>query len=634
MNLPTVYALRLTKVLNRLSLQTILTVPFVIQVIAVVGVVGYLSFKNGQATVNDLASQLRSELTARILQQLETTIEQPYVINQINANSLRQGDIDVSTGKGEHQFWQQAKVFASTNLIYCATEKDGAFLGVGRSKGGLGDSLQSQVANPATDRYMYYYEVGSSGRQSFLRSKGNKRYDPRLRPWYKAAKLKGEPTWSEVYLDFDALVPVITANTPVYNNANGQLLGVCATDIILSEELNSFLRSLKISKTGIAFIAEPSGLLIASSTPEPITLGHGEDTKLLIASQSSNPLIREIAQHLSNRFHGLDHVETSQLNFLLDNKRQYLEVVRFRDQRGLDWIVVLAVPEDDFMEQINSNTQITFLLCVVALLVAILIGLLLTQWLTRPLLQLSTTAKEIARGEWDKVIALDRSDAIGDLSQSFSTMAHQLKESFTTLEQRIEERTIELTQLNQELERLAHTDGLTQTANRRYFDYYLEKEWRRLTRQQQSLALILCDVDHFKQFNDTYGHQAGDFCLQQVAQVLTQTVRCSADLVARYGGEEFAVVLSNTDIHEAIHIAQRISTTLREMQLPHHTSEKQQITISMGLATIIPNSKNTPQSLVAAADRALYSAKSNGRDCYCVASDWILNESSQEPEEA
>ena len=298
-----------------------------------------------------------------------------------------------------------------------------------------------------------------------------------------------------------------------------------------------------------------------------------------------------------------------------------MEVVRFNDEHGLDWIVVLAVPEGDFMGQINRNTQITVLLCILALLATILIGLLITRWLTQPLLQLNSTAKEIAKGEWNKTIELDRADVIGDLSRSFSTMARQLKEAFTTLEQRIEERTIELVQLNQELQQLAHVDGLTQAANRRYFDRYLEKEWQRLAREQQPLTLILCDVDYFKLYNDTYGHQAGDRCLQQITQVLTQATQRPADLVARYGGEEFAIVLSNTDINGAIHLAQKISAALREVQIPHIAAEKKRVTLSMGIATAIPSSRNTPHLLVAVTDRALYTVKLKGRDGYCVDTD-------------
>lgn len=609
------------KLFNRLSLQTVLTIPFVIQAIGVVGVVGYLSFKNGEEAVNNLASQLRSELTARILQQLQTTVEIPYVINQINANSIIQGDIDVATGKGEHQLWQQAKVFPSTSVIYCATEEDGAFLGVRRSLEGDRTTLEIQVASQATNREYRTYDVDLTGRRSFLRSKNSPNYDPRLRPWYRVTKSKGRATWSKVYLDFDTLLPTITANTPIYNGNDGQLLGVCATDIILSKELNDFLRGLEIGQSGIAFVVEPSGLLIASSTQEAIASSRGENTKLLAASESRDPLIRGATRHLSKVYSSLERVESSQLDFFLDGKRQYLEVVRFDDGHGLDWIIVLVVPEDDFMEQIHRNTRITILLCILALLVTIFMGLLLARWLTQPLLQLSATAKEIAKGEWDRVIELDRCDVIGDFSRSFSAMARQLQESFTSLEEQVKERTIELIQLNQELERLAHSDGLTQVANRRYFEVYLQQEWQRLAREKKPLSLILCDVDYFKRYNDTYGHQAGDRCLQQVARVLSQIVQRPADLVARYGGEEFAIILSNTNANGATHVTGKIMATLQQMQIPHDASDKKQVTLSMGIATTMPSAKETPHSLITAADRALYAAKSQGRDCYSVATE-------------
>ncbi|NEQ47279.1 MAG: hypothetical protein F6K00_28565 [Leptolyngbya sp. SIOISBB] len=389
---------RLYQLLNRLPLRTVITIPFVIQVVAVVGVVGYLSFRNGQLTVNTLASQLRTELTARILQQVEATIERPYVINQINANSFFRGDIDVLAEQGEHQFWQQAQVFPSTNLIYCATEREGAFLGVGRSQGGTGDGLQTYVANTQTGRYMYYYAMDATGRRSLLRSKSTEVYDPRIRPWYETTKQAGGPTWSQVYLDFQTLLPTITANTPIYDNQSGDLLGICATDIILSEELNDFLQHLKISKSGIAFILEPSGSLIASSTLEPITTGEGEKIKLLAASDSRDELIRRTTQYLNTMYETLDAVGSAQLSAYLNGHRHYIETVRFNDAYGLDWIVVLVVPESDFMAQIYQNTKVTIVLCCIAFVITILIGLCITQWLSWPLRRLSDVAQEISQG--------------------------------------------------------------------------------------------------------------------------------------------------------------------------------------------------------------------------------------------
>jgi len=612
--------LRLRHLFSQLPLQTVLTIPFVIQTVAVVGIVGYLSFKNGQKTVQTLSAHLRSELVARINQQLTTTVEQPYIINQINANSFLQGDIDILTGEGQHQFWQQVKVFPATNLVYCATETDGAFLGVGRSNGGIGQVLQAYTANPKTDRFMYTYGINDFGQRTHLQEKGIEQYDPRIRPWYEAAKARGEPTWSKVYLDFETLLPTITATTPVFSDQTQQLLGVCATDIILSEELNRFLHDLQISKSGIAYIVEPSGALIASSTSEATTKGNGHNTKLIHASDSKNPLIRHSVQHLSGKFQGLESVTSDEVFFTLEGETHYLEVVRFSDNHGLDWIVVLVVPESDFMEQINRNTQMTLALSILALLLTTVMGALITQWLTRPLNDLNERAKEIATGKWNEAVELDRGDVIGDLSRSFSAMAIQLKESFNTLEHRIEARTAELSKLNQELQRLANIDGLTQIANRRYFDQCLENEWETLILSREPLSLVLCDVDFFKKYNDTYGHQAGDTCLQQVAEVLKSSVHRATDLVARYGGEEFAIILSNTDEQGAMHVAQVMFKRLEKLAIPHQGTETGRITVSMGISTVVPTVRRNLRSLLTETDLALYEAKAKGRNQFCLSS--------------
>ncbi|MBX9254501.1 EAL domain-containing protein [Desmonostoc muscorum CCALA 125] len=174
----------------------------------------------------------------------------------------------------------------------------------------------------------------------------------------------------------------------------------------------------------------------------------------------------------------------------------------------------------------------------------------------------------------------------------------------------------QLQQANQELQRLASSDGLTQVANRRCFDDTFNAEWQRLAREQASLSLILCDVDYFKLYNDTHGHLAGDDALRHVAKAISQTVKHPADLVARYGGEEFAVILPNTDVEEAIAVAREIQTNIRALQLPHLNSQVSQfITLSLGVATITPHSQSSPATLIAAADQGLYQAKAQGRNC-------------------
>jgi diguanylate cyclase (GGDEF)-like protein len=168
---------------------------------------------------------------------------------------------------------------------------------------------------------------------------------------------------------------------------------------------------------------------------------------------------------------------------------------------------------------------------------------------------------------------------------------------------------------NLELQRLATVDGLTAIANRRRFDEYLDQQWHQLGRAHAPLSLILCDIDFFKLYNDTYGHPGGDECLQRVASVLRARVRRTADLAARYGGEEFAVILPSADAAGALHVAEAIQSEVRALQIVHPKSTVSQwVTLSLGVTTTIPSSDSLPATLIAAADKALYQAKAQGRD--------------------
>jgi diguanylate cyclase (GGDEF)-like protein/PAS domain S-box-containing protein len=165
------------------------------------------------------------------------------------------------------------------------------------------------------------------------------------------------------------------------------------------------------------------------------------------------------------------------------------------------------------------------------------------------------------------------------------------------------------------LENLSTTDGLTELPNRRRFDEFLNREWRRAMRDRSLLSLLLLDIDFFKEFNDHYGHLAGDDCLRQVAQVLKEVVQRPGDLFARYGGDEFACILSETDSKGAVALAERIRERVKAVNIPHFSSSAANyVTLSCGVATMIPESRQAPSDLLRLADGLLYSAKENGRD--------------------
>jgi diguanylate cyclase (GGDEF)-like protein/PAS domain S-box-containing protein len=172
-----------------------------------------------------------------------------------------------------------------------------------------------------------------------------------------------------------------------------------------------------------------------------------------------------------------------------------------------------------------------------------------------------------------------------------------------------------LKEANERLERLSASDGLTQVANRRCFDQTIEREWNRLKRTKKLLSLIMCDVDFFKLFNDTYGHQGGDDCLRSVAKALSETARRGGDFVARYGGEEFVVVLPETESEGAISVAEKIRLAVEKLSIAHSKSKVAPfVTLSLGVATVIPSDAGTPEFLIKCADNALYQAKSSGRN--------------------
>ena len=173
-----------------------------------------------------------------------------------------------------------------------------------------------------------------------------------------------------------------------------------------------------------------------------------------------------------------------------------------------------------------------------------------------------------------------------------------------------------LVQANEELEILAKMDGLTQIANRRAFDDQLNREWRRMIREDGEMCVMLCDVDHFKDFNDQYGHMAGDELLRAVAQTVATNAKRPGDLAARYGGDEFALILPNTPLEGAEHVAQMILEKSRHLELFESPSTLEaSVTLSIGICHSVPNKDLSPDRLLSGADAALYEAKNSGRNC-------------------
>jgi signal transduction histidine kinase/class 3 adenylate cyclase/ActR/RegA family two-component response regulator len=423
----------IAKISGTMPLRLALTLPFVAQTFAVVSIVGYLSFKNGQQAVQKLADSLQGEISGRIQEHLAHYLEKPYNIVQLNAGAAQLGKLrPQDIGETERSFWQQVKIFSSVRQIYLGT-KEGQFIGVSREESG-------QLVTRITENFprRSFYELDAFGdRTKLLRFEPN--YDLRKRPWYIGATAAESPIWTAIYTFFQGDLGITVAQ-PFYDT-QGDFRGIMAVDILLGQ-LSDFLRKIKISRSGQVFIMERSGAIVGSSTPEkPYITDASGKLQRLPAIDSTNPLTASAAKHIISSFN-LSLVEPPQkLQFQLNNQSNFVHILSYKDQVGLDWLVVVVIPENDFMDEINSNTRSTILLCIAALILSIIIGTLTARSLAKPILRLNAAAKHLAEGEWEHAIELDldRTDEVGQLAKSFTSMASQLQTSFATLENQNQE---------------------------------------------------------------------------------------------------------------------------------------------------------------------------------------------------
>ncbi|MGE5660546.1 MAG: ATP-binding protein [Actinomycetota bacterium] len=415
-----------SKASGQLPLRIVLVVPFLLQIFGTVGIVGYLSFKNGQKAVNDVARQLRDSVTERVQQHLQHYLNQPALIHQLNTDAAKRGELTFNDfQRSEYFLWQEIQNFDSLNSIYIGNQ-DGQFIYV-KHEGN--QRYLSKIVEQVPERKAYLLD--SQGQRTQLEKID--RYDPRIRPWYLKTIQTQQQNWSEVY-NFTSGELGITASK-LFFDRDGNFQGVMGVDLVLSL-INDFLNQINISPHGQVFIIERSGLLVATSTPEkPFVMNRADSqAKRIKVTDSHHPLTRAAAHYLTEHFGQLNQIQKSeQLDFSLEGKRQFLQVVPYQDKLGLDWLIIVVVPEADFMEQIQANNRTTILLCLAALGLATVLGIFTARWITRPLLELKNAATALSQGQFGRTVHFKRGDELGVLAHAFNKMAEQLQESFTAL---------------------------------------------------------------------------------------------------------------------------------------------------------------------------------------------------------
>ena len=423
-----------------ISLRLLLVAPFVVQIFAVVGITGYLALRNGQQSVSNLASQLTNKASYLVNQHLNSYLNTPPKINQINIDAIDIGLLNLQDfQKSGRYFWKQMQSYKVSAIGYALTNGD--FIGANYVK--EGSEIVIDEVSSRTNYKDYSYSTDLEGNR--VKVINIEDYFPLREPWYYETFQANRPVWTKVYAwNIKQGIFAVSVNQPIYGKKK-EIIGVIGTDLLLSS-ISIFLSQIEISPSAKIFVIERDGLLIASSNKENMFAITNDKSERLNILQSQDPLVRATAKYLQKKFGGFQPIQTGfqSSDFDYQGERQFLQVTPWRDRYGLDWLVVVVMPESDFMAQIHANTRITILLCIAALLIAILVGLITSRWLAKPIQSLSQAAAAIADGELETRVNIQAINELEVLSTSFNKMASELQESFENLEIKVADRTIEL----------------------------------------------------------------------------------------------------------------------------------------------------------------------------------------------
>mgnify|MGYP006269414657 CR=1 FL=1 len=446
---------------RKLRLRTTLVVPFILQLITTVSLVGYLSFRNGQKAVNDLANQLNNQISSRIEQHVINYLNKSQNTLLLTYMSIKSGNFSIEDFTGlRRYFWQIVNKGDFEGYISYGNEQ-GEFIGVEYQDDG---TVQLKIRTKATYPLRETYVLDQEGTPDKLLNTSN--YNTVTRPWYQAAKQAQKPTWSEIYPFFSRKNTVLGIS-PVYPvfDKNNQMLGVLCINIRLSQ-ITDFIDNLFISNNGQSFIMERSGNLVASSKiPQPFqVLGEGDKRTIerISALKTDNIVIKAMAEHIIERFGSFNTIQDNiSLKFQVNKAWYYGQILPIQDGRGIDWLTGVIVPETDFMEQIHKNNQNTIILCLIALGISVIIGLRTSYWITNPLLRLAKASQEVAKGNLDAKVYPSVIKEVAILSDSFNEMTYQLKELLEALrlanedlENRVQQRTQQLSAEKERSEQL------------------------------------------------------------------------------------------------------------------------------------------------------------------------------------
>ncbi len=558
--------------------KTLLIAPYLLVILSTVAIIGALSYRAGSNTVDNLSGQLLKETVHRIAQAVERHVSGSAAVLEsafplgVAAPTTLQGNLDGLRTR----FWLATSVHRDPNNYAYYGDREGRFFGLWRFSETEAE-LRLRVAGIGA-RVIYRF-TGISGALG-QPSVEERVFDPRERPWFRAAQGSAAPTWTSIYIDFKTAELVATRVRRV-NTASGDFAGVVATDLSL-QRVSAFLKRLSLSQNGLAMVVENDGQLIGVSRGPHLRMVDGKNLRLN-AADSDDPMVVATYKAVAAMSPGAHKLEPSAAVFKgPDGGLVQVGYAQLRDEAGLNWLIMVAVPRQDFLQDVQGIFRDAAGLGLLSALGVALIGLAVMGVLTRELGVLAAAVKRVSEGDMATPLTSDRNDELGALARSFGDMQRRLL-----------------------------TDTLTGLSNREAIVRRIEERVLQHRRRGDArpFAVIFIDLNAFKQVNDRFGHDVGDAVLREMALRLLQTVRLD-DMVARFAGDEFVVLLESvsnrTDADSArAHIDQALRVPLAALA-EHDPGEAGGG--ACGLA-LFPEDGRDVQTLLKAADDDMYSRK-------------------------
>lgn len=533
---------------RKIPLRLVLIVPFVLQTVGAVGVVGYLSFKNGQEAVENLAHQIMNQVGDRITQKLNDCLATPHQINRLNADAVRRGWTNPQNLSTLEQFLvTRLEQYPDVEGIQFANPL-GHFRAANRSP-----ESNLEVADPEHPNRLYRYKLSPDGKRSGLRQTISDFDLQSDRVGYQQALLTRQSGWSQPLPSMVKNQLVINAFQPVYQPSTQALIGVFSVNLGL-DHISDFLKTINVGQSGAIFIIERNGQLIAASTQEKLfrlnKTSQSQPLRRFTLQDSRNFLSQQTGRYLHDRVPNFATLTTSQsFEVAADGETYFGQVTPFQDPYGLDWLIVTVVPASTFMQQIYDNTRTTMLLCLAALAVAIAFSLLTASWIAKPILRLARASRNLMLGRWDYPLKEDTwLTELEILNYSFNQMVQEIERSFdhvqTALEESKEKFTTVFRASPDPIAIIALTEDRILDVNNRLVEFYgysydeligytpLElKLWHRLEDRQQFQTLL---------------RSQGKVRNLEVEQCLRSGTLCTVLLsaeVCNLEGKEYAIVV-------------------------------------------------------------------------------------------